>query len=303
MENIKNTLLKYGIDKYMDILTYMNKITFPSDVSIESLYKSFEYEHDENFISKFQLQILEGMKSHNIIDIYRIIFPKVNPIRNEFVGVGSLIYKDYNNIGCNPKDVSKAIEKLQSLIDEYYTIQNTDILKPVIGFIMYLLYERVHPHEDGNGRMGRYIFFENVSLENSLFPLSILLNDTRTKADIFNEIFHYTNFPRKNVNPDTFNEYPSLDKYFDISFINEFLINRIIRVLYIAKIYKFLKIKFPTIPTYISCKLAYSNKSIKQLKRFNPDIIDFINDGFDVENHRSNLVKLSEAFMDIESKT
>ena len=55
-------------------------------------------------------------------------------------------------------DVPEALERLQKLINDYVKIPNADILKPIIGFVLYLLYERVHPHEDGNGRMGRYLF-------------------------------------------------------------------------------------------------------------------------------------------------
>ena len=162
-------------------------------------------------------------------------------------------------------DVPEALERLQKLINDYVKIPNADILKPIIGFVLYLLYERVHPHEDGNGRMGRYLFFENMSLEESMFPLSGLLNESQ-------DIFHFTNFPRKNVaNDGAFNDYPSLEEYFDISFINKYVINRIVRVLYITKVYKYMKMNFH-FPNYVIQKLSSSNKGIKQYMKFNPDI-------------------------------
>lgn len=39
-----------------------------------------------------------------------------------------------------------------------------------------MFYERLHPSEDGNGRIGRLIFVENLWFHNH-FPLEKLLND------------------------------------------------------------------------------------------------------------------------------
>jgi Fic family protein len=36
--------------------------------------------------------------------------------------------------------------------------------KIIVMFACYLLYERIHPHIDGNGRMGRLIFLEKYIL-------------------------------------------------------------------------------------------------------------------------------------------
>lgn len=301
MEKIREAILKTDIKTYYSILEFLKSLKFDASLSPELLYESFEYERESERYNGDQLQVLFGSNtSFDIKEVYKIIKPDMNPIRNKFVGVGSLVCKengkcDYDNVGCAPKDVPKALDRLQELINEYVKIPNTDILKPIIGFVSYLLYERVHPHEDGNGRMGRYLFFENVSLEESMFPLSGLLNESQESSTMFNEIFHFTNFPRKNVaNDDAFNDYPSLEEYFDISFINSHIINRIIRVLYITKVYKYMKMKFH-FPNYVIQKLSSSNKGIKQYIKFNPDIIQHITEnGFDMENHRMRLVFINE---------
>lgn len=299
MEDIISKLQENGVSKYYDLLSYLHSIHFEKDISVELLSDSFEYEHDKNRLSQSALQQL-FTSNHDISTIYSIMFPTIKPIRDKFVGVGSLIYNtndtmDYDNIGCSPNDTTEAANRLQGLIDQYYSMPIDNIIKPIVGFVIYLLYERIHPHEDGNGRMGRYLFFENSALGESLFPFSTLLNDTNGNSIMFNEIFHFTNFPKKNVNPDTFDDYPPLDKYFDISFINEHIVNRMVYVLYIAKIYKHLRLSFPHIPTYIVKELAVSNKAIKKYKRFNSDIITYMTEaGFDVEQHRMNLVYISE---------
>lgn len=299
MEDIISKLQESGISKYYGILSYLHSIHFSKDVSMELLSDSFEYEHDKNRLSQSALQQL-FTSNHDISTIYNIMFPSVKPIRDTFCGVGSSIYNssgmmDYDNIGCSPDDTIEAVDRLQHLVDQYYSLSNDNIIKPIVGFVMYLIYERIHPHEDGNGRMGRYLFFENSALDESLFPFSTLLNDTNGNSVMFNEVFHFTNFPKKNVNPNTFDDYPPLYKYFDISFIDEHIINRMVYVLYVAKIYKHLRLSFKHIPSYVVKELAVSNKAIKKYKRFNSDIITFMSTyGFDVEQHRMNLVFISE---------
>ncbi|KLU74539.1 Fic family protein [Clostridium botulinum] len=83
------------------------------------------------------------------------------------------IFKKYPNkiLGANfdtadPLDVEC---KLSSLLDEYNNLANVN-LKDIAKF--HLLFEQIHPFQDGNGRIGRFIFLKQL-LENKL-PLKYM---------------------------------------------------------------------------------------------------------------------------------
>jgi Fic family protein len=72
------------------------------------------------------------------------------------------------------------ISRLQRWVDLYHSYSfNSPGEKLIVGYILYLLYERIHPHEDGNGRMGRYLFIEN--------KLSYFQFDYESKDNLYSE--------------------------------------------------------------------------------------------------------------------
>ncbi|KAA6356876.1 MAG: hypothetical protein EZS28_047597, partial [Streblomastix strix] len=67
--------------------------------------------------------------------------------------------------------------------------------KIMVLFACYLLYERIHPHEDGNGRMGKLLFLENIyQLAESFVPLSTALRHKKLVKQLMNEIFKHISF-------------------------------------------------------------------------------------------------------------
>ncbi|KAA6364077.1 MAG: hypothetical protein EZS28_040396 [Streblomastix strix] len=76
------------------------------------------------------------------------------------------------NIGIQHENIEP--NELQQLVNFAYEYVGED--KIIVMFACYLLYERIHPHIDGNGRMGRLMFLENLhQLPESFVPLSSTL--------------------------------------------------------------------------------------------------------------------------------
>ena len=110
------------------------------------------------------------------------------------------------------------IDLLQHWVITFQTTQFDNPLdKMFVGFVLYLMYVRIHPHQDGNGRMARYLFLENMSDAQAFVPLSKLLmsdlycvtsaickvmshidiKDNAAKADYYT--LHFTNRVVKNI--------------------------------------------------------------------------------------------------------
>lgn len=80
-------------------------------------------------------------------------------------------YKQYANmVGENettaPKDVKREIEKLL----ENYNLLKEVALDNILDF--YFVFEKIHPFQDGNGRVGRLIIFKEC-LKNGIIPIII----------------------------------------------------------------------------------------------------------------------------------
>ena len=155
---------------------------------------------------------MSSVKVPNIFVLYMKLFNSTKCFRNSndkdcgFVGIFKTAtneYEEFYNIGLNPD----YIPDLQELVNWYYNLKCDNDLYKLIGIACYLLYENIHPHYDGNGRMGRLLFIENVynkcyvpishkilkhrKLHDNLFPENVIriyhnqdINDIYSKQDV-----------------------------------------------------------------------------------------------------------------------
>ncbi|KAA6391826.1 MAG: hypothetical protein EZS28_012645 [Streblomastix strix] len=95
------------------------------------------------------------------------------------------------NVGIQHENIDP--NELQQLVDFAYSYDQSN--KIMVLFACYLLYERIHPHEDGNVRMGRLLFLENIyQLSDSFIPLSSALRYNKQVKQLLNEVFKSIDF-------------------------------------------------------------------------------------------------------------
>ena len=121
------------VDDVIETSNHFRCIDYAIDKALEPL--------NEDIIKHFHLILKQGTKDSMI----------------DYFAVGD--YKKRANVvggreTCKPKDVSAAMKKL---IDEYSSKKNITI-EDIVAF--HAEFERIHPFQDGNGRVGRLIAFK-----------------------------------------------------------------------------------------------------------------------------------------------
>jgi len=120
------------------------------------------------------IDIAEKKLTENLIkEFHRILKTGTSDSQKEWFNVGD--YKALANEAGSVKTVApKLVEKhMKKLLEWYNSIKQVDI-KDIIEF--HARFEKIHPFQDGNGRIGRLIMFKEC-LKNNIIPFIIMDND------------------------------------------------------------------------------------------------------------------------------
>ena len=108
----------------------------------------------------------------------------------------------------SPKQVAKDMQKLM----EWYNSLSEVTIKDIIEF--HVRFEKIHPFQDGNGRVGRIIAFKEC-LKNNIIPFIILDKD---KLFYYRGLKEYQNKTEKGYLIDTClnaqDQYTSMIEYY-----------------------------------------------------------------------------------------
>ena len=122
----------------------------------------------------YMLDVAEEKLTEEMIkEFHKILKEGTSDSRKEWFNVGE--YKKIANEAGNtqtslPKNVAKDMAKLM----EWYNSLERITIKEIIEF--HFRFERIHPFQDGNGRVGRIIAFKEC-LKNNIVPFIILDKD------------------------------------------------------------------------------------------------------------------------------
>ena len=122
----------------------------------------------------YMLEVAEEKLTEEMIkEFHKILKEGTSDSRKEWFNVGE--YKKLANEAGNmqtslPKNVLKDMDKLM----EWYNSLEKITIKEIIEF--HYRFERIHPFQDGNGRVGRIIAFKEC-LKNNIIPFIILDKD------------------------------------------------------------------------------------------------------------------------------
>ena len=153
----------------------------------------------------------KGLTEEMIKHFHRILKEGTMDSRKEWFNVGE--YKKLANEAgsmktSSPKQVAKDMQKLM----EWYNSLSEVTIKDIIEF--HVRFEKIHPFQDGNGRVGRIIAFKEC-LKNNIIPFIILDKD---KLFYYRGLKEYQNKTEKGYLIDTClnaqDQYTSMIEYY-----------------------------------------------------------------------------------------
>ena len=122
----------------------------------------------------YMLDVAEKLLTEDMIkEFHKIIKTGTSDERKSWFNVGdykSLANEVGGNSTSNPKDVANDMQKLLAWYNSLEKVTFEDIVKFHSDF------EKIHPFQDGNGRVGRIIMFKEC-LKNDIVPFVILDKD------------------------------------------------------------------------------------------------------------------------------
>jgi len=116
----------------------------------------------------------EPLTAEIIKEFHRILKTNTSDEKKDWFNVGE--YKKLaNTVGgkdtTNPEDVAEEMKKLLQKYNEKKDVKIEDIIQ------FHFEFERIHPFQDGNGRVGRMVMFKEC-LKHSIIPF-IIQNDIK----------------------------------------------------------------------------------------------------------------------------
>lgn len=146
-------------------------------VEIENILSAFSYIQGRNEKIEINTQLL--LRLHRIVMKNLLPGDEIGELRRKpsaiFNQAGIAIY-----ITPSPKVIKQLIRQLISFIKK-----DTETLIPVKAFLSHLLFEKIHPFEDGNGRVGRLLTQAILAKGNYhfsyLLPFEEILNNKKAE--------------------------------------------------------------------------------------------------------------------------
>ena len=215
-------------EKFINLFDHFKReyVTNADDV-IEELKSSYRFETNETMNHEMYERMMN--EENDIRKLYSIIEPKLNCKRNKSVYVNDAFGTAY--VGAKQSYIN--IDKLQNWVDKYHSYEfENNVDGMLAGFILYLLYVRIHPHFDGNGRMSRYLFLENKLNKVNFCPLSKILDKCLMfPMKYMNEIYEYID---ASIDPNSARE----EDYYHLK-LDVKVLKKIYYIIYISICYKY----------------------------------------------------------------